>query len=570
MGAETHVRGWRRRVLALFEVLALVALLGLQGAASSDAAAGRNQDHRERPDVERDCPAAEGAESQPDQDASDDDEEPATVADGCPEDAHAEEEDDEVDDDEARDHEADEAEGHQGDDHAPDDADDDQTDESGTESHESDGGEPEESGSRESDEADNEHEAGELHEAEQPEQEPADDAEQVDVGEQPDDDAEPGKASADAPGEEPSAPAETDPNQGGQDTDATGAEAVPESQNPTSEAGGSSGSGHQDANSQGAGSEGSQTGGSGSGGPEGDAGASRGGPGDPGSDEEAHDIEPAPIAAAPAVSGYSLTGSFSTVALLDALPSRRALRSRETVPQIAPFIIAGPASWTDTWGAPRSGAGSQARRHEGQDVFCRYGDPVLASERGYVEFDEGGLGGKVARLHRIDGSYWYYAHLSAWNTRDFSSGDQVVQGDVIGYCGNSGNAAGSPPHVHFGFYGANGQAINPMIDLVHWLRAAERKSLVARLDNRDSNSDASGHLTLKSSLEEVLLQRSPRLDGTGDAFGDSRAGLELENPRNHQPLAASSTLPQAVIAVVAIATLFLWGGLSVRGAFSSA
>ena len=99
-------------------------------------------------------------------------------------------------------------------------------------------------------------------------------------------------------------------------------------------------------------------------------------------------------------------------------------------------------------------------------MFCRYGDPVLATERGYVEYEEGGLGGKVARLRRADGSYSYYGHLSAWNTRVAASGDRVGPGDVIGYCGNSGNAIGSPPHVHFGLYGSNGRTMNPMKDLV--------------------------------------------------------------------------------------------------------
>ena len=268
------------------------------------------------------------------------------------------------------------------------------------------------------------------------------------------------------------------------------------------------------------------------------------------------------------IAGYQLTGTFSTAALLDGLPPARVLISRKSIPQIAPFIIAGPASWTNTWGVPRFGPGSLTRQHEGQDVFCRYGDPVLASERGSVEYDQGGLGGKVARLHSNDGSYWYYAHLSAWNTRDFSSGDHVVPGDVIGYCGNSGNAAGSPPHVHFGLYGPDGQAINPMGHLVHWLRAAERTPLNARLDDRDQNREVSGDLVLNASLEELPVPRIPRLDGTGDAFGDSSA--RLENPRSHQLLASPNMPPQSALAVVAVATLLLWGGLSVRGAFFSA
>lgn len=141
-----------------------------------------------------------------------------------------------------------------------------------------------------------------------------------------------------------------------------------------------------------------------------------------------------------------------------------------------PFIIAGPAAWTNTWGAPRYGPGPIVRTHEGQDIFCKYGDPILATESGTIEFDDGGLGGLVARLHREDGSYWYYAHLSGWNTKEFSNGDNVQAGDVIGYCGNTGNAITTPPHVHFGWYQANGESKNPMGMLVKWLREAETRA----------------------------------------------------------------------------------------------
>lgn len=139
-----------------------------------------------------------------------------------------------------------------------------------------------------------------------------------------------------------------------------------------------------------------------------------------------------------------------------------------------PFIVAGRASWSNTWGAPRYGPRpKQIRRHEGQDVFCDMGAPVLAAEPGRIDFDRQRLGGLVARLHTSDGSYWYYAHLSGWS-KEFDSGDRVQVGDVIGLCGNSGNAITTPPHVHFGWYA--GAAQNPHDRLVSWLQTAETKS----------------------------------------------------------------------------------------------
>jgi murein DD-endopeptidase MepM/ murein hydrolase activator NlpD len=140
----------------------------------------------------------------------------------------------------------------------------------------------------------------------------------------------------------------------------------------------------------------------------------------------------------------------------------------------APFIIAGRAEWSDTFGGIRHASDTGWRPHLGQDVFCDFGAPVLASENGRVSYGSDATGGLVARVHRSDGSYWYYAHLSSFSN-SVSAGEAVEPGDVIGYCGNSGNAVGSPPHVHFGFY-SGGVATNPMGALIQWLRTAEQEA----------------------------------------------------------------------------------------------
>ena len=138
----------------------------------------------------------------------------------------------------------------------------------------------------------------------------------------------------------------------------------------------------------------------------------------------------------------------------------------------APFIIAGPSTFSDTWGSVRYGEGDDLRPHLGQDVFCERDAPVLASEPGYVELSDDDLGGNIARLHHDRGGYWYYAHLSAF-ALGLSSGDRVETGDVIGYCGTSGNAKGTSPHVHFGSYPG---PRNPMRDLIGWLEEAEKEA----------------------------------------------------------------------------------------------
>lgn len=205
---------------------------------------------------------------------------------------------------------------------------------------------------------------------------------------------------------------------------------------------------------------------------------------------------------------FNATGEYDTdkLQLIAAQLRARGLSDDEILERVyTPFIIGGPAAWTDTWGAPRYGPGPIVRTHEGQDVFCKFGDPVLASQSGEIEFDEGGLGGKVARLYDKDGSYFYYAHLSGWNTKDFKSGDRVEAGDVIGFCGNTGNAITTPPHVHFGWYQANGESKDPMGVLVDWLEEAERSA-------GEAYEDETG-----KSIDDLEESGSTRLFGDGFA-----------------------------------------------------
>lgn len=110
---------------------------------------------------------------------------------------------------------------------------------------------------------------------------------------------------------------------------------------------------------------------------------------------------------------------------------------------------------TDTWGAARN----QGRSHEGIDIFAARGTPIQASTQGIVrKVGENTLGGRVVVIVGPGGAGHYYAHLEDY--ADISVNDWVNSGDTIGYVGDSGNAKGTPPHVHYGIY-IDGNAVNP-------------------------------------------------------------------------------------------------------------
>ena len=111
--------------------------------------------------------------------------------------------------------------------------------------------------------------------------------------------------------------------------------------------------------------------------------------------------------------------------------------------------------FVDTWG----GARSQGRTHEGVDIFAKRGTPIRATTRGIVlNVGPNTLGGRTVMILGPGGQRHYYAHLERYP--DLKRGDWVQAGDVVGYVGDSGNAKGTPPHLHYGIY-TGGGAINP-------------------------------------------------------------------------------------------------------------
>jgi len=95
--------------------------------------------------------------------------------------------------------------------------------------------------------------------------------------------------------------------------------------------------------------------------------------------------------------------------------------------------------WYEPWG--KSGV------HKGIDIFAKKGTPLLSSTDGIVIFkSQLTLGGNVVAILGVKWRIHYYAHLKRV---DVHVGEFISSKEQIGLVGNSGNAKGKFPHVHY-------------------------------------------------------------------------------------------------------------------------
>ncbi|HEX6761383.1 MAG TPA: M23 family metallopeptidase [Gaiellaceae bacterium] len=109
------------------------------------------------------------------------------------------------------------------------------------------------------------------------------------------------------------------------------------------------------------------------------------------------------------------------------------------------FPVYGPSSYIDTFGASRS----DVTYHHGDDIFGQLGQPLVACADGTV-FSVGWnkIGGNRLWIVDAQGNQFYYAHLSAFATTAVN-GAHVKAGQVVGFMGHTGDAEGTPVHLHF-------------------------------------------------------------------------------------------------------------------------
>jgi hypothetical protein len=158
--------------------------------------------------------------------------------------------------------------------------------------------------------------------------------------------------------------------------------------------------------------------------------------------------------------------------LVTALTCTTASAAKPGVPAIL-FPVVGPVTYTDDFGQPRAGG-----PHQGNDLLGKKRSPVVAVEDGTVKFwTTSANAGCMLYLYGASGTMYEYIHLNndltAANDNKgkcvdgvsyapgLVNGQHVDAGQLIGYLGDSGDANGIHPHLHFELHPKGGKAVSP-------------------------------------------------------------------------------------------------------------
>ncbi|HZR94808.1 MAG TPA: M23 family metallopeptidase [Gaiellaceae bacterium] len=213
------------------------------------------------------------------------------------------------------------------------------------------------------------------------------------------------------------------------------------------------------------------------------------------------------------------------------------------------FPVYGQSSYSDTYGAMRGDV--SGGWHHGDDIFASLGSPILAVAHGTV-FSVGWnkIGGWRLWLRDDRGWEYYYAHLSAYSPLAVN-GAVVSAGDVLGFVGNTGDAEGTPYHLHFEVHpvqllglGYDG-AVDPTKYLDAWRRLQDVRFDAAAgwLPPSSAATPKAGAILLQSSdissasgLDPASLERAMSPSAT-----EGEGGLLL--PRKQQPATKPARSP---------------------------
>ena len=196
----------------------------------------------------------------------------------------------------------------------------------------------------------------------------------------------------------------------------------------------------------------------------------------------------------------------------------------ESLPNIDTFPIAGGQyniGWDKNWDdfnnpagtantdftrkATNAGAGGHKNGHIGVDIFGKKGTPIVAPVDGKVKYGSNGLT-VIVQDDKTGFSHWL-GHLDSITVKE---GEFVSAGQQVGTLGNSGNASGTAPHLHYNVYKTN-SGFNSGEDPLDILKGAISKSTNTPIkkneDGSEYKSEEDGSISITPEMIKDMIEK---------------------------------------------------------------
>ncbi len=161
---------------------------------------------------------------------------------------------------------------------------------------------------------------------------------------------------------------------------------------------------------------------------------------------------------------------------------------------------------TPNFGDPRSGG----RTHEGQDIMAIKGTPIVSpTEAVVLECGEWDGAGYYVSTVNPGGENFIYMHLN--DPGDLDPGDWLDEGDLIGFAGNTGNAASTLPHLHLEIR-RGGEATNPYKRLKREYNLEEKIEFANRILSEAKTSSKLANFMVENFSGELLAAQAEGID----------------------------------------------------------
>lgn len=174
------------------------------------------------------------------------------------------------------------------------------------------------------------------------------------------------------------------------------------------------------------------------------------------------------------------------------------------------------------FGDPRS----NGRTHIGNDIMAPRGTPIVSPTPAVVlRIGTGSGEGNYVYTANPGGETFVYMHLDTFG-EGVTQGTVLEKGSVIGYVGNTGNASGGAPHLHFEIHTSSGMATDPYTRVNATFSPEEKMRYITNIFSTHKDQSTFAQL-MASTFASTFLEATARGISYPEAIKNNLTSLPL-------------------------------------------